>query len=114
MDMRFLKKRWAEVLIAEDDATYGGALRSLLEMEGYSVRLVADGEAAVRCLDERGDQLDLLLCDLLLPRRSGFDVIKEVVARELSMPVLAVTGVYSNFREIHALRGLGVAGYVHK
>ena len=41
-------------------------------------------------------------------------LIKELVARDVSVPVLAMTGIYGNVREVHALRGLGVVGYVHK
>lgn len=104
----------ATILIAEDDVSYGEALSDLMRREGHSVHHVTDGEEAIATIRHLGERLDLLLCDLLLPRRTGFEVIKEVNELDLSMPVLAMTGVYDNMREVQALRGLGVAGYLHK
>lgn len=104
----------ATILIAEDDVSYGEAVSDLLRREGHAVHLVNDGEEAIATVRHMKERLDLLLCDLLLPKKTGFDVIKEVVDLDLSMPVLAMTGVYDNMREVQALRGLGVAGYLHK
>ena len=104
----------ATILIAEDDTSYGEALSDLLRREGHAVHHVTDGQEAISTIRRMGERLDLLLCDLLLPCRTGFEVIKEVVDLDLSMPVLAMTGVYDNMSEVQALRGLGVAGYLHK
>lgn len=104
----------ATILIAEDDPLYGEALSDLLSREGHAVHHVLDGAAAVDCIREMGDRLDLLMCDLLLPKRNGFEVAKEVVELGLSLPILAMTGVYDNDRDVHALRSLGVRGYLHK
>lgn len=112
--LRFIRLRPASILVAEDDPGYGCALAELLTRDGHRVRRVTDGEAAIRALQDGGRDLDLLVLDLLLPRRSGFEVVREVVAMGLPLPMLAMTGVYANFREIHALRAMGVRGYVHK
>ena len=104
----------ATILIAEDDASYGEALSDLMRREGHAVHLVTDGQEAINTIRRMGERIDLLLCDLLLPLKTGFDVIKEIVDLDLSVPVLAMTGVYDNLREVQALRGLGVAGYLHK
>ena len=104
----------ATILIAEDDAAYGEAVADLLRREGHAVHHVTDGEEAIATIRHMKERLDLILCDLLLPKKTGFEVIKEVVDLDLAIPVLAMTGVYDNMREVHALRGLGVAGYLHK
>jgi CheY-like chemotaxis protein len=104
----------ATILLCEDDPAYGEALGDLLRREGHAVHHVTDGEAAIACVREMGERLDLVLCDLLLPKRTGFEVVKEVRDLDLGVAVLAMTSVYENMREIHALRGLGVSGYVHK
>lgn len=104
----------ATILVAEDDPSYGSALCDLLEREGHAVRLVTDGREAIETVRRMGERLDLLVCDLLLPKATGFEVVQAIVEMDLSLPVLAMTGVYDNMREVHALRGLGVKGYLHK
>jgi DNA-binding response OmpR family regulator len=104
----------ATILVAEDDAAYGEALSDLLRREGHAVDHVLDGQDAIDVLRRMGERIDLVLCDLLLPRRTGFDVVKEINDLGLGVPVLAMTGVYDNVREVHSLRSLGVAGYLHK
>jgi CheY-like chemotaxis protein len=112
--MKLNRRAGATILLADDDVTYGTALCDLLQLDGHAVRHVLDGEEAIACVREMGERLDLLVCDLLLPRKSGFEVIREVNDLDLPLRILAITGVYRNMREIHALRGLGVTGYVHK
>lgn len=112
-----MKRAWfggATILLADDDVAYASSVSDLLRLDGHAVHHVTDGQEAIDMARHLGERLDLLLCDLLLPRRTGFEVIKEVNASGLATPVLALTGVYRRFREIHALRGLGVRGYVHK
>ena len=106
--------RSASILVVEDDVAYGVSLESLLRLAGHRVRRATDGVEALRVLDDMGSDVDLVLCDLLLPRMTGFEVIKEVVGSGRDVKILAMTSVYSNAREVHALRGLGIAGYLHK
>jgi CheY-like chemotaxis protein len=109
-----IRKMGATILVVEDDPAYGPAIADLLALEGHAVHLVTDGQAAIDTVRAMGDRLDLVLCDLLLPRRSGFEVVKEIVELDLAVPVLVMTSVYRSTREIHALKGLGVAGYMAK
>ena len=104
----------ARILVAEDDPTYGSALEALLRRDGHQVALATDGAEAIRRICGDGETLDLVLCDLLMPVRSGFEVVQKVKELGLRVPVLVMTGVYAQAREIAALRGLGVAGYLHK
>lgn len=104
----------ARILLAEDDLAYGGALKELLERDGHEVRHVADGESAIELLRKEGDRFTLVLTDLLLPRKTGFEIARAVNDLELCLPILAMTGLYDDVREIHALRGLGVRGWIHK
>jgi CheY-like chemotaxis protein len=104
----------ARILVAEDDPSYGTSLERLLRRDGHQVALATDGAEAIRRICSDGEALDLVLCDLLLPSKSGFEVVQKVKELGLRVPVLVMTGVYAQAREIAALRGLGVAGYLHK
>ena len=77
------------VLVVEDDAEIANALRRSLRLEGYDVRLAADGEAA---LDESRDfQPDLMVLDLGLPKLDGLEVARQVRSAGGDVPILMLT-----------------------
>jgi adenylate cyclase len=82
----------ASVLVADDDPRNRENLADVLAQLGYAVTAVADGEAALREVEE-GDH-DLLLLDLEMPRMSGFEVLERMAAEGWlgRTPVLVVTG----------------------
>jgi DNA-binding response OmpR family regulator len=83
-----MKKR---VLIVDDDTAVSGSMKRVLEGAGYAVSLTMDSEdASVQFLPE---QTDLLLLDLNLPTRSGWDVFESLTRRCPFVPVIIVTGM---------------------
>jgi two-component system copper resistance phosphate regulon response regulator CusR len=77
------------VLVVEDDLKVASFIRTGLEQEGYSVDVLHDGL-------EAGDQAraidyDAVVLDLMLPGRSGFQVLRDIRARKASLPVLILT-----------------------
>ncbi|HVA63534.1 MAG TPA: response regulator transcription factor [Terriglobales bacterium] len=77
------------ILVAEDDASLAKFLRKGLETENYAVDCAADGEEA-QLLAERYD-FDLLVLDVNLPRRNGFEVLSRVRRLKPTLPVLLLT-----------------------
>lgn len=79
------------VLIAEDEPNIVESLTFLLRRAGYDVASVLDGEAALVSLRARAP--DLMILDLMLPRRNGFEVLKAIKADPAlrSIPVLVLT-----------------------
>lgn len=79
------------VLIAEDEPNIVESLAFLLRRAGYDVASALDGEAALAELRARAP--DLMILDLMLPRRNGFEVLKAIKADPAlrSMPVLVLT-----------------------
>src|SRR5438270_452368 len=76
------------VLVVEDDAEIGGALRRSLRLEGYDVRLAEDGVAALE--ESALFEPDAVVLDLGLPRLDGVDVCRRL--RESSdVPILMLT-----------------------
>jgi two-component system, OmpR family, response regulator QseB len=77
------------LLLVEDDAMIGEAIRAGLKRDGFVVDWVHDGESADQVL--RDERFDLLLLDLGVPRKGGLQVLRLVRARQQDLPVLIIT-----------------------
>jgi len=77
------------MLLAEDDAMIGTAVRDRLRNQGFAVDWVRDGRAADAAL--AGEAYDLLLLDLGLPGREGLAVLKGLRGRGSTLPVVILT-----------------------
>lgn len=77
------------ILLVEDDARVASFIRRGLREEHYTVDLAKDGEQAL-FLAQTGEY-DLILLDLLLPKRSGLEVLPALRAERVTAPVLILT-----------------------
>jgi len=78
-----------EILLVEDEATLALLLRERLEKEGYSVTTCKDGEQGLACAIS--GSFHLLLLDVRLPGRNGFEVCRELRRHCSNLPVLMLT-----------------------
>ena len=78
----------SRILLVDDDVALCGMLAEYLVIEGFSVACVHDGEAALSEL--RTQEFDLVVLDVMMPRKGGFDVLREMRASLLT-PVLMLT-----------------------
>ena len=80
-----------DILIAEDEPSILEALTFVLRRVGWSVRTVTDGEAVMGAV--RREEPRVLVLDIMLPKRSGFDVLKQIRANATTsaLPVLVLT-----------------------
>src|SRR5580692_2725864 len=77
------------VLVAEDKPRMARLLQRTLESEGYSVTLASNGEEALNIGISGG--LDVIVLDVMLPGRDGFDVIRNLRAAKSMVPTIMVT-----------------------
>lgn len=104
-------KESCRILVVEDEESILAGLEHALQAEGYEVVVAQDGRAALTCLNE--SSFDLVLLDVMLPHRSGFDVLTEVRRRGRDLPVILLT---ARNQEVDKVRGLdlGADDYVTK
>ena len=78
------------ILVVEDERKVASFLRQGLEEEGHAVEVAGDGAVALDLM--QGDQAyDLVVLDVMLPKRDGFDVLKTLRAQKIRTPVLMLT-----------------------
>ncbi len=77
------------ILLVEDNEDLAFGLRTALEFEGYAVEVAQDGEAGLAAVTASSP--DLLILDLMLPDKSGFEVLRELRRRGRRIPVLILT-----------------------
>lgn len=80
----------ANVLIVEDEVHLAQGLLFNLQMEGYAAAVEGDGESALATLSKRKD-FDAVILDVMLPAKSGFEVVAELRANQNYVPVLILT-----------------------
>ena len=93
----------ADILLAEDDADVRKWVAVALESEGHSVRVAPDGEAALEAF--RARRPDLLVLDVMMPRKDGLEVCRAVRAGDPALPVLMLT---ARNTEKDGVAGVGV------
>ena len=79
------------ILIVEDEEKLASALKTGLEKEGYAADYVTDGEAAERRIRLYHKDYDLVILDLMLPKKDGFELCAELRALNIKTPILALT-----------------------
>jgi DNA-binding response OmpR family regulator len=97
------------ILVVDDDLTAQTVLKINLELDGYDVACVSDGDAALAHL--AAHPVDLVLLDLTMPGMSGAEALSRICDRK-SAPVIVVSGLETD-EALDSLR-LGAADYVIK
>ena len=77
------------ILVVEDNEDLAFGLRKVLEFEGYEVEVAKEGESGLA--SARANPPDLLILDIMLPGKSGFDVLRELRTSGQRFPVLILT-----------------------
>ncbi len=80
----------SRILVVEDEAHLAQGLRFNLELEGYEVAVAESGEAGLEALAD-GPAFDLVLLDVMLPGKDGFEVVAELRERGSFVPVMMLT-----------------------
>jgi chemosensory pili system protein ChpA (sensor histidine kinase/response regulator) len=101
------------VLVADDSELVLRECETLLSGAGYHVLLAGDGVEALRLIRE--EHPDLVILDLLMPRMTGFDVLREVRQDERvrDTRVMAISSVYKE-NVLDFLHQLGAVGFMDK
>ncbi len=99
-----------KILHVEDELHLQKVLASLLEKEGYQVFGASDGEIGLKIIDE--EKPDLLILDLILPKKDGFEVLEAIRANKATqnLPVAILTNLEEKY-DIERALSYGARAY---
>ncbi len=83
----------SQILIVEDETHIAEGLRFNLEAEGHGVKVVENGEDALRTLLQEKEPFDAVVLDVMLPGKDGFTVVRELRQAQDYVPVLILTAL---------------------
>lgn len=102
-----------KILIIEDEPTLQKVMTKMLQDEGFEIKNALDGETGLLVASEFNP--DLILLDLILPRKNGFEVLDQLKQNEetKAIPVLVLSNL-ENSQDIQRAVSLGAIGYLVK
>ena len=101
----------ARILVVEDEKHLAEGISENLQQEGYAVETVGDGESALQRWRSGG--IDLMVLDVMLPRRDGFSVCKAIRDEGGRVPILFLTAKTSDDDRVYGLE-MGGDDYLGK
>jgi DNA-binding response OmpR family regulator len=99
------------VLVVDDDFDVSSAIRTVLDSKGYRVFTAPDGHAGL--VAAQREQPDLLIVDMMMPKKSGFLVIEQIKRAKSPMKIIMITANEGSRHRAYA-ELLGVDGYIRK
>ena len=102
-----------KILFIEDEQTLQKTISRYLEQEGYQVNNALDGEIGLEIAKK--EKPDLILLDIILPKKNGFEVLKELKEDETTkdIPVIILTNLEGN-NDVEKALSLGATTYLIK
>lgn len=101
----------ANILVADDEANIRVPCREMLEEEGYQVLLAADGQEVLSVLN--GNNIDLILLDIKMPKLNGLEILKRIKAIEKS-PEIIIIIAYGTISDAVMTTKLGAYDFIEK
>lgn len=101
----------AKVLIAEDDDSIARLYQTYLEAHSFTIQRAQDGDEALEQI--QSFKPDVLLLDIMMPEKNGFDVLEELKSSNNKLPVIVFTALSSEDEKKKAL-DYGVKAYFVK
>ena len=100
-----------KILVVEDTAALARALQVKLKLAGFEAETSPNGQEALLFLEK--NNVDLIILDMIMPLKNGFEVLEELHGRGNKVPVLVLSNL-TREEELKKVLTLGAAGYFLK
>ncbi len=101
-----------KILIAEDEPSLLNVLAKKVKSLGYSVLEAKDGEQAIKIFKK--EHPDLVLLDVVMPIKNGFDVLEEIKIKQKSKVPVIILSNLSESQDLETGKNLGAIDYITK
>src|SRR5207244_9159695 len=110
--MRAIKNN-GTILLGEDELEVRSYLEMALRCHGYSVEVAQDGEELLSYLQNSEAPISAILLDLVMPRKDGFETLREIRRMDKDLPVIVISGASSPLNVVEAMK-IGATDYLGK
>src|SRR5215212_8849819 len=100
-----------KVLLVDDEPNIRWTMAELLKREGYEALTASDFDSAISIIES--GEVDAAVIDIILPRKNGIELLKELSSRESYVPVIMITGE-PNVSQIPEIVRAGAYDYISK
>lgn len=101
------------VLLVDDEIRITKALSDFFKAKGYAVLIANDGEEALEIYYENNEKIDIILLDIMMPKKDGIETLKEIRENKDYVPVIMLTAKSEEYDEIEGLQS-GADDYLRK
>ena len=101
----------AKILIIEDEVEMANSLKDNFEFEGHEIEVAFDGEVGIKSVYSFSP--DLIILDIMLPNKSGYDVCRELRSNEITTPIIFLSARGQEIDKVLGLE-LGADDYITK
>ena len=103
------------VLVIDDEEHVRKTVNLVLKQDGFEVVEAADGEEAIAAIESfpAGSSIQVIICDINLPKVNGYDVISFIRGKLPSVPIIVLTG-YPDVQGAASLFSQGIVDYLIK
>jgi len=106
------EERAIQVLLVDDETDFIEPVAFWLKSRGYAVATAANGEQAVRMIQDK--RPDIVFLDINMPVMDGLEALRQVRTFDKDLPVIMVTAAFSSEEKITRAKELGVSGFFAK
>lgn len=100
-----------KILLVEDDSTLSFIIQDALKREGFEVATASNGDSGLRSFQEF--QPDIIIADVMMPKMDGFEMVRQIRIKALSIPVLFLTA-RTSLEDVVKGFELGANDYIRK
>ncbi len=101
------------ILIVDDEEKMIRAIRDFLVANDFHVLSAKDGDVAEEIFYENSENIDIILLDVMMPNRSGYDVLKSLRGGDFLVPIIMLTARGEEYDQVHGFE-LGADDYITK
>ena len=103
------------ILICDDEPDIVSLVQKFLQLYNYKTLTCSNGKEALKIVEEKYEEIILILCDIMMPGLSGFEVLRTIKSKDSYNDIKVVLFTVKSFKEdIEKGKELGADGYVTK